>query len=129
MSNFDPENITITGYADRADLPSVYKMADVFVFVSLCEGFGFPALEAMACGTAVAASSTGILKEIDSRAYRCVKPSDPGQIARIVYSLITDNEWRHRQIEIARRESSKFSWLKCVKKILSVYKEVIKSYE
>ncbi|MCJ7506418.1 glycosyltransferase family 4 protein, partial [Candidatus Bathyarchaeota archaeon] len=56
-------NVVLAGYVARNDLPPVYQMADVFVFLSLYEGFGFPPLEAMACGTPVVSSSRGALKE------------------------------------------------------------------
>lgn len=126
--NFDSKHITLTGYVDRKDLPFVYKMADVFVFASLCEGFGFPAIEAMACGTAVVASSTGILKETDEKAYGRIDPYDPGQIAETIYSLITDDKLKNTQIKSGLKVSKKFNWQDCARRTLSLYREAVESY-
>ena len=54
-------NVVLPGYVDRCDLPLLYSLAEIYICSSLHEGFGFPPLEAMACGTPVVASLRGAL--------------------------------------------------------------------
>lgn len=127
--NFDSNGVVLTGYVERRDLPFVYQMADVFVFVSLCEGFGFPPLEAMACGTPVVASATGVLKDTSGKACCFVDPDSPGKIAEAILSLITDRKLRQKCIEQGIKRSRQFNWDSTAKQTLSIYKEVVESHE
>lgn len=77
---FKPDEVILTGYIDRDDIGYVYKMADCLVLPSLCEGFGFPAIEAFACGIPVAASKVGILQEINPNTYSLLEPDNIDQI-------------------------------------------------
>lgn len=118
------KDIISAGYVDRSDLPFVYQMADVFVFLSLYEGFGFPPLEAMACGTPVVSSSRGALNETIRGAALIVEPHNIQQITQAVISMITDSSLRERYIRIGLKQSSLFNWERAAKQTLSVYKEV-----
>lgn len=120
MSN----NVVWVGYVDRSDLPSVYQMADVFVFPSLYEGFGFPPLEAMACGTPVISTSSGALNETVGDAALTVEPYNVWQITRAVISMIRDSSLRQRHIRMGLKQSSLFNWEKTAEETLSVYEEV-----
>ena len=126
-SQFNNGDIQQLGYADRDDLAFIYKSADCFVWPSLCEGFGFPPLEAFACGLPIAATQTGILKEINKQAYSAIDPENPEQIAESVTRLITDNKLREQQIKTALVEIRKYSWPDCAHKTLKLYKELVKS--
>ena len=120
MSN----NVVWTRYVDRSDLPCVYQMADVFVFPSLYEGFGFPPLEAMACGTPVISTSSGALNETIGDAALTVEPYDFWQITRAVISMIRDSSLRQRHIHMGLKQSSLFNWERTAEETLSVYEEV-----
>lgn len=126
-SEFGPKDVRLTGYVDRCDLGFVYKMADCFVLPSFCEGFGFPALEASACGVPVAVSCVGIMKELDEKAYTCIDPESPEQIAESVQRLLTDQKIRENQTKIALAEVQKFNWHDCATKTLALYREVVES--
>jgi glycosyltransferase involved in cell wall biosynthesis len=117
-------NIVLVGYVDRRDLPFVYQMADVFVFPSLYEGFGFPPLEAMACGTPVVSSSKGALGETVMDAALIVEPHSIQQIAQAVLSVIMDSSLRERHIRMGIRQSSMFNWERTARETLSIYEEV-----
>ncbi|MHC4389182.1 MAG: glycosyltransferase family 4 protein, partial [Planctomycetota bacterium] len=91
-------NVVMTGYVARNDLPFVYKNADVFVFPSFYEGFGFPPVEAMACGTPVVSSSRGALKETLGDAALIVEPHNIRQIAESVFVMINDPWLRKKHI-------------------------------
>ncbi|UCG49944.1 MAG: glycosyltransferase family 4 protein [Phycisphaerales bacterium] len=116
--------VVSVGYVEREDLPSVYAMADVFVFPSLYEGFGFPPLEAMACGTPVVASRRGALEETLGDAALGVEPENVSQIADAVVSVITDAAVRERHVSLGLKQSALFNWERSVGETLAVYKEV-----
>ena len=73
----DVENVIFTDFVEDIDLPALYSGASVFVFPSLYEGFGFPVLEAMACGTPVVASDASSIPELAGEAGVLVDPTDP----------------------------------------------------
>lgn len=117
-------NVVRAGYVDREDLPCVYQMADVFVFPSLYEGFGFPPLEAMACGTPVISTSNGALDETLRDAALTVDSQNVQQITQAIISMLTDNRLRERHIRMGLERSSLFNWDRAAEQTLSVYKEV-----
>ena len=105
----------------------MYKSADCLVCTSYCEGFGFPALEAFACGLPVAASCVGILKEVNKQAYTHFDPESPARIAESVNRLITNRKLKEKQIKTALAEVRKYSWTDCAAKTLALYREVVES--
>ena len=123
-TEFSPDEVILTGYIDRADIGYVYKIADCLVLPSFCEGFGFPALEAFACGVPVAASCVGILQEIDKNAYTNLNPHDPEQMAGSINRLLTDHKLREMQIKTALMQVQKFNWSDCAAQTLALYREV-----
>jgi glycosyltransferase involved in cell wall biosynthesis len=86
-----PERVMLTGYFPDEFLPALYARARAFVFPSLAEGFGFPPLEAMACGTPVLTSNTSSLAELTGNAAYLVDPKDVDCIALGMRSLSTDD--------------------------------------
>jgi glycosyltransferase involved in cell wall biosynthesis len=118
-------NIVCTGYVNRNDLPYIYQMADIFVFPSLYEGFGFPPLEAMACGTPVISTYKGILNETVARAALIAEPSDLKQILQAALSIITNYNLRKKLINMGLEVSSQFNWEKTAEKTLHVYEKAI----
>lgn len=117
-------DVILTGYVARHDLPFVYSQADVFVFPSLVEGFGFGPLEAMRCGTATAASDTGILQELSRGGFSMLNPENTEQMSEAILNLITNEKLRHRQIDNATVETEKFHWQKCARRTALFYKRV-----
>lgn len=107
------------------DLPRVYADADVLLMPSLYEGFGLPALEAMACGTPVVASNQGSLPEVVGDAGLLVEPTDVNRIADVVTRVLRDpqlrQELRRRGLERARR----FTWEGTAGATLAVYRQIL----
>ena len=126
-TEFGPEEVILTGYIDRADLGAVYKMADCLFLPSFCEGFGFPALEAFACGVPVAASCVGILQEIENNAYTNLEPDNSEQMAESITRLLTDYKLREIQIKTALTEVKRFNWSDCAAKTLTLYREALEA--
>jgi glycosyltransferase involved in cell wall biosynthesis len=117
-------NVIVAGYVARSDLPFVYAMADVFVFPSLHEGFGFPPLEAMACGTPVVSSNRGALAETVADAALIVEPDDIEQIVEAVVSMISDSALRREHIQKGLLQSKRFNWDSSARQTTSLYEEV-----
>lgn len=117
-------NIVQAGYVERQDLPYVYQMADAFVFPSLYEGFGFPPLEAMACGIPVVSSRRGALSETLGSAAWMVDPEDDSEIAQAVRRVVSDLAVRQRYINAGLKQSAHFNWERAAQATLAVYKEV-----
>ena len=126
-TEFHPEEVILTSYIDQSDIGLVYKMADCLVLPSFCEGFGFPALEAFACGVPVAASCVGILQEINKNAYTNLNPYEPEQIKESINRLLTSHRLRELQIRTALTEVQKFKWSDCAAKTLTLYREAVEA--
>jgi glycosyltransferase involved in cell wall biosynthesis len=112
------ENVHISGYIDEADKGAFYAQAEALVFPSLYEGFGFPVLEAMACGTPVIASSTSSLPELVGDAGLLVNPLEVTHITQAMHAILDDGT---RQTLMARVPSqlARFSWQKSAESALN----------
>ena len=100
----------------------MYRLAGVFVFPSLYEGFGLPPLEAMASGTPVVTSNVSSLPEVAGDAAVLVDPYDPSAIADGIYRVLTDERLRARPAhERASRARSQFSWEASVRRVREIY--------
>lgn len=99
-------------FQDKTDdeLRLFYSSADILVFPSLHEGFGWPPLEAMACECPVVASSSASLPEVCGDAAIYVKPTDPREIATGIRRLLEDASLRKECIRKGLLQSKRFSW-------------------
>ncbi|MBM3460424.1 MAG: glycosyltransferase family 4 protein, partial [Armatimonadetes bacterium] len=113
-----------TGYVADGDLPFLYAAADLFVYPSLYEGFGLPPLEAMACGTPVLTSSVSSLPEVVGDAALLVNPYDEGALARALEELLADSARRRQLSEAGLNRAAGFSWERCARATIQVYREV-----
>ena len=102
--------LTTLPYVSPDDLPALYAGAIALALPSRFEGFGFPALEAMRCGTAVIASSAGALPEIVGTAGILLSPDDPGAWSQAVLELAHDPALQQRLIVAGSARSADFTW-------------------
>ncbi len=100
----------VTGYCAADLLPHIYAAAELLVFPSLFEGFGLPALEALACGTPVVCSRTSSLPEVVGDAAVLIDPMDVGSIAAAMARLLTDASLRADLAARGRARARLFSW-------------------
>ncbi len=116
--------VRFLGYLPEETLAVMYRLAGVFVFPSLYEGFGLPPLEAMASGTPVVTSNVSSLPEVAGDAALLVDPYDPSAIADGIYKVLTDETLRRdlRQKGLAR--ARQFSWEDSVRRVREIYGEV-----
>ena len=111
------------GYVDEADKPSLYRLADVFVYPSSYEGFGLPVIEAMASGTPVVARDIPVMREIAADAAYLV--GDARAMGAAILSLLLDAPLRETQISRGLAQATNFSWRKTAKETLGVYEQVL----
>ena len=113
------------GRVDEADKPSLYRMADVFVFPSRYEGFGLPVLEAMASGTPVVANKIPVLEEIVGDGAFLVENGSARAMAGAILALLGQGALRETMISRGLAQSTKFSWRKTARETLAVYERVL----
>ena len=102
--------VRFVGYAQLAELPALYQMAEAVIFPSLDEGFGLPVLEAFAAGTPVIASTAGAIPEVAGDAALLGAPEDDETLAENLRHVLEDPELRERQIAAGRARAELFSW-------------------
>jgi glycosyltransferase involved in cell wall biosynthesis len=111
--------IQLVGRVSDAELVELYRRAACLVFPSRGEGFGFPAVEAMACGTPVVAASSGSLPEVLGNAAPLVDPEDVEGFAAAIEEVLADPErWRTRGLTRA----AGFTWARCAEQTVAVYR-------
>lgn len=116
--------IDITGYLPDDDLPLVFNGASALAFPSLYEGFGLPALEALACGTPVLTSNTTSLPEVVGDAALTVDPLDTDAIADALLRIVSDSVLRDELRTRGLAQAQKFSWRRAAEQTLSVLETV-----
>ena len=104
------DGVRLLPYIPAGDLPALYAGALALTLPSRFEGFGFPVLEAMRCGTAVIASDAGALPEIVSSAGILLSPDDAGAWSQAMLELARDVELQRRLIVAGLNRSAGFTW-------------------
>ncbi|RME69436.1 MAG: glycosyltransferase family 1 protein, partial [Chloroflexi bacterium] len=115
------DRVHFPGFIADDDLPALYSAAELFVYPSLYEGFGLPALEAMACGTPVVASNRSALPEVVGEAGLLVDPLDVGAIAGAMAQVLTTPELRQKLSEAGQRRAAQFTWDGVARQLLALY--------
>lgn len=120
-SSPDYQDIVLTGYVSDEARLALYRGADVYVLPSLYEGFGVPAIEAMAAGAPVAVANNSSLPEVVGNAGLLFDERDPADIARAILELKKDrSSWVKKSLARAKH----FSWDKCAEETLNVLTSV-----
>lgn len=119
------QQVRFFGFVPDETLAVLYRLAAVFVFPSLYEGFGLPPLEAMAAGTPVITSNVSSLPEVVGDAAVLIDPTDPDAIADAIQRVLEDEPLRRTLIENGHRRVRAFSWKRSVARIRQVYEESV----
>jgi len=107
---FGDERIRFMNYVSEVDLPGLYARAEILVLPSFDEGFGLPAIEAMACGTPVIVSNGGALPETVGDAGLIFDLSKPDDLIKAIRECLSDNNLRLALKEKGLTQVKKFSW-------------------
>jgi glycosyltransferase involved in cell wall biosynthesis len=103
--------VHFTGYVPDQDLVSLYSDALAATLPSFSEGFGLPAIEAMACGTPVLATTAGSVREVVGDAGLFFDPRDSTQIADAIYRIATERDTLASLRKKALERAAQFTWL------------------
>ena len=115
------KDIRFLGYIKESDKVYLYNLALVFLFPSFYEGFGFPPLEAMACGLPVITSISSSLPEVVGDSALLVDPYKTNEIAKCLETILTNDSLRDSLITRGYQRASNFSWTKTAKRYLELF--------
>ena len=122
IKQFGLENeVVFTGYVSDRDLSVIYHIADVFIYPSLYEGFGFPPLEAMACGCPVITSDSSSLPEVVGNAAIKINPRDINELTDAIEKLLVDPNLRDIMIIKGIKQAQKFRWNETAKEYIKIF--------
>ncbi len=110
------------GYIHDSDLPSLYAMAELFLFPSISEGFGLPILESMASGTPVITGNRTAMPEVAGPAALLVDPFQPQAITDAMQQFMNDSSLRQSLIRRGQARATRFSWSEAAQRLLAIYK-------
>jgi glycosyltransferase involved in cell wall biosynthesis len=115
------QDVRFFGFVPPRTLAALYRMASVFAFPSLYEGFGLPPLEAMSCGTPVVTSRMSALPEVVDEAALLVDPYRVEDIAAGIAAVLDEDDLREQLVEKGRARARAFSWERSVRAIHAGY--------
>ncbi|HQR86831.1 MAG: hypothetical protein B7Y59_11200 [Burkholderiales bacterium 35-55-47] len=124
----DEGELRFLGYLDDVQMPAVYAGAAAFCYPSRYEGFGLPALEAMASGVPVLTSNATSLPEVVGAAGLMVDPDDVGGMRDSLASMLEDAELSARLVGLGLERAASFSWERCAEETLGVYRKVARAH-
>jgi glycosyltransferase involved in cell wall biosynthesis len=121
------KHVRFFGFVPDQTLAALYRLAAVFVFPSLYEGFGLPPLEAMASGTPVITSNVSSLPEVVGDAALMIDPHDPSVIADAMRRVLDDEGLRADLKKRGLARAREFSWERSIRRVREIYSEVMQA--
>jgi glycosyltransferase involved in cell wall biosynthesis len=119
------EAISFTGWVDDRTLDAVYAGAELFVYPSLCEGFGLPLLEAMERGVPVLSSRDTSLPEVGGEAVEYVDATSVDELADAIGRLLADPARRAELVALGHTQFGRFGWPRAARETLASYERVL----
>lgn len=117
-------DIMFIGFISVQHKPYLYNLADLFVYPSFYEGFGFPPLEAMASGVPVLSSNISSLPEVIGEAGILIDPYNVNEISEGIKFVLFNSRLKDRLIKKGITRAAEFSWSECARATLSFFEEV-----
>jgi glycosyltransferase involved in cell wall biosynthesis len=119
--------VLFPGYVDDADKAALLSGAVAYVFPSLYEGFGFPALEAQACDTPLICANSSSLPEVAGAGALLVDPGDATDLAQAMRRVLSDPLIRAGTVARGRRNLARFSWQACAETVMAALEQAAES--
>lgn len=117
-------HVHFIGFAHDADLPALYSGAEMVAFPSLYEGFGFPVLEGMACGTPVITSHVSSLPEVAGDAALLVDPLDIDALTDAMQRVLDDTQLRTDMVQKGYAQAKRFTWDASARHLQQIYTQL-----
>jgi glycosyltransferase involved in cell wall biosynthesis len=118
-------HVYLSGRVSDSRLAALYENASLFAFPSLCEGFGFPPLEAMHYGVPVVASNAPCIPETLGEVPLYFDPHDIDGLSSMMHEVISDQEIQKRLVEAGLKRAAEFTWEKTATKTFAVYQSLL----
>lgn len=118
------KDIYIINYVSEDKLPVIYSAAKLFVFPSIFEGFGFPVLEAMACGTPVIAANATSIPEVTGDAGMLFEPKNVNDLTSKIWKVLDNESLRNKLKYRGLNRVKQFTWRRTAKHTLAILEEV-----
>ncbi len=119
------DKVEFKGFAPESELVNIYNYFDIFVIPSEWEGFGIPILEAQKCGVPVIVrNNVNIPSEVTNA---CVKAESTSEMAKKIYHLLMNDQFRSEVINAGLNYSKQFTWDKTAERTFEVYEKLINS--
>lgn len=118
------DRVLILGYVAEELIPGLIAGSSAVIAVGLCEGFGLPALEALAMGRPVVVSRTGALPEVVGELGLLCDPYDPADIASALTRVVGDSSWLERIRKEGPAHARRLSWERTCAQLLTVCRQV-----
>lgn len=119
------ENRAVQVNLPDSAMPAAYGNAQAMVFPSRFEGFGLPALEAMACGTPTILANATSLPEVGGDAAAYFPPGDDSALAAEITRVLHDEQWREQLTHAGLERAGQFTWRKAAIKTIDVYRAAV----
>jgi glycosyltransferase involved in cell wall biosynthesis len=123
------DRVRFVGYITDEDKAALLTGATAYVFPSLYEGFGFPALEAQACNTPLVCSRSSSLPEVAGTGALYFDPLDRSDLAHALTRVLSCADLRARLVEEGRRNVQRFSWHSCAVQVMGALEMVAEIHE
>jgi glycosyltransferase involved in cell wall biosynthesis len=117
--------VLLTGYIPDQDLPLIYNLARVFVYPSSYEGFGFPPLEAMACGTPVITSAVSAMLETVADGGVLIPPQDEDALTKALIMVLQDQSKQEYLSNRGQLRAAEFTWERTARETVHVYEHAV----
>ena len=111
------------GYVADDLVPALFRQAEVVAYPSLVEGFGLPALEALACGAALVSTTGSAVEEVAGDAALLVTPGDVDMLTDALAAILTDTGLRDRLRDAGPKQAAGFTWAASARAHLDVYRQ------
>jgi len=121
------DRVVNLGYVDDAVLPALYRQAAAVAYPSLEEGFGLPALEALACGAAVVTSSGSAMEEVAGEAALLVRPGDEAGLTEALEALLAGGPEVARLRQAGPVVAKDHTWAQAAGRQVEVYRRVLEA--
>ena len=117
------DRLLVVPFLKNEELPLLYSAAELFILPSLYEGFGFPLVEAMACGTPAITSRSSCMPEIGGDAARYFDPRDREDFISTLYSVVGNRKLRAEMVRAGLKRAKNFDWNEHIDGLMRIYRE------